>query len=130
MKPRTQARALLRRANLEYLIYRPDAADTTPWEFPGAALEVREQPETALRRACRDLLGIEIEIQIGQPPFIHNFGTHSVVFRYYVCALRSGRLAATPPAECRWVQLQQLRDYVFDAPTQQVVDWLLAGPQP
>ncbi len=125
----TEARALIERQRREYLIARPGGGEDTPWEFPGGRIAAQESPEAGLRRLCRELLGIELEISLGQPPFVHNFGAHSVTYRYYVCAA-FGDAKTVGYAEIRWVALPQLRDYVFDRPTQQVVDWLLEGPKP
>jgi mutator protein MutT len=121
-----ESRALLERSGRELLIVKPRPQnDECPWEFPGGRLENRESPEAALRRILRDTLGIETELLQGQPPFVHNFGTHSITYRYYMCGIASGAICPADGSEVRWVKVGQLREYVFDAPTQQVVDWLL-----
>lgn len=121
-----ESRALLERPGRELLILKLHAArDDCPWEFPGGRLENRESPEAALRRLLRDTLGIDLELLQGQPPFIHNFGTYSVTYRYYMCGVARGTIRPAAGSETRWVKVGQLREYDFDAPTQQVVDWLL-----
>ncbi|MFO0839963.1 MAG: NUDIX domain-containing protein [Phycisphaerae bacterium] len=120
----TESRALIQGAQA-YLIILPDASPETPWAFPGGRITRHESPEHGLRRVLRDLIGVEIEFHVGQPPFVHNFGSHSVTYRYYQCSIRSGQPQARACAELRWVIAGQLRDYTFDQPTQQVVDWLL-----
>lgn len=123
-----ESRALIEGKRHEFLILKPRSQDDDcPWEFPGGRVERRESPEAALRRLLRDICGVEVELRIGQPPFVHNYGSHSITFRYYICSIAKG--TPTPPqgADIRWVQLGQLRDYHFDVPTQQVVDWMLAG---
>lgn len=122
----TESRALLERPGAELLIIKPQPADADcPWEFPGGRLESRESPEAALRRLLREALGIELELHQGQPPFVHNFGTHSITYRYYMCSIARGTLQQPPGSELRWVKVGQLREYDFDPATQQVVDWLL-----
>jgi len=122
----TEARAIFENAAGETLIVRASGeADATPWEFPGGKLQGQESPETALRRLCRDLLGVAVEFVRGQPPFVHNFGTHTVTYRYYHCRVAKGQPQPRGVAELRWIRPGQLREYVFDRPTQQVVDWLL-----
>ncbi|MBI5863491.1 MAG: NUDIX domain-containing protein [Planctomycetes bacterium] len=119
-------RALIERGEREMLILKPRAVDDDcPWEFPGGRAERRESPEAALRRIFRALFQAELELLQGQPPFVHNFGDHSVTYRYYICGIRIPNVAAPAGSELRWVRVGQLRDYHFDAPTQQVVDWLL-----
>ncbi len=125
-----ESRALLRQGVNTYLIVLPSTDPGTLWEFPGGPVERHESPETALRRLLRSQVGVEIDFFVGQPPFAHNFGTHAVTYRYYICGVRSGVAGPRECAETRWVLLGQLRDYSFDAPTQQVVDWLLEGDGP
>src|SRR5262245_14703316 len=121
----TESRALLERPGRELLILKPRLDDPEcPWEFPGGRLENRESPEAALRRIFRESLGVELELLQGQPPFIHNFGDHSVTYRYYMCTVARGTLRQPPGSEMRWVKVGQLCEYDFDRPTQQVVEWL------
>lgn len=120
-----ESRAIINRGRHTKLIVRPVGADEGPWEFPGGRLMPHESPEGGLRRLCRAALGVELEIAIGQPPFVHHFGSHSVTYRYYLCSIPRGEPLPLACAEIRWVATPQLRDYVFDAPTQHVVDWLL-----
>lgn len=123
-----ESRALLERPGPELLIVKPRAnAEDCAWEFPGGRLENRESPEAALRRSLLDTLGIEVDLLQGQPPFVHNFGTHSITYRYYMCSVARGAVRVPGGAEVRWVRPGQLREYHFDAPTQQVVDWLLGS---
>lgn len=124
----TESRTVLQNEANETLIIRPTDVADAPWEFPGGRIEPRESPETGLRRLCRDRLGIELEFVLGQPPFEYNFGTHTVTYRYYFCRLGRGRVRASGGTETRWVRTGQLREYLFDAPTSQVVEWLLANP--
>jgi ADP-ribose pyrophosphatase YjhB (NUDIX family) len=126
----TEARGLIARGRSQYLIVRMRGEEGCPWEFPGGKIRHSESPEAALRRHCRGLLGIEIELLIGQPPFVFNFGSHTIRFRYYVCNVAREEPLPQGVADVRWVNRGQLRDYCFDAPGQQVVDWLLEeGPQ-
>jgi len=126
-----EARALVQRNRREYLIFKPRSDEDCPWEFPGGAIHGSESPEASLRRICRDKLGIELEIVLGQPPFAYRFGTHEVTYRYYLCSVRRGEVFPRGEGEARWVLAGQLRDYVFSAPTQDVVDWLIEelGPK-
>lgn len=121
-----ESRALIERNDREFLIFKlRNSDDDCAWEFPGGRVERRESPEAALRRILRSICGIEVELRIGQPPFVHNYGGHSITFRYYLCGIGKGTPSVPAPAELRWVKLGQLRDYHFDVPTQQVVDWML-----
>ncbi|MGE0479862.1 MAG: NUDIX domain-containing protein [Phycisphaerae bacterium] len=124
----TEARALLERGR-ERLIVRT-AGEAATWAFPGGRLMPRESPETALRRICREALGVEIELLLGQPPFEHQFGDHRVIYRYYECRVRAGEARPPPGGELRWVLTEQLREYDFDAAAHAVVSWLLHSDRP
>lgn len=126
----TEARALLRRGADEFLILKTTDDPSAFYEFPGGRLAERESPEGALRRWCSDQLGVSLNFQIGQPPFQYSFGTYTVTYRYYICTMRSGDASTVNCHDLRWVARPQLREYIFDAPTQQVVDWLVAEPLP
>ena len=120
-----EARALISHRREGYLIVRPLGEPDAPWEFPGGTAAERESPEAALRRCCRAQIGVELEIVVGQPPFAHETEAGTTLYRYYVCGVLSGEPRALSCRDTRWVMTPQLRDYVFSAPTQQVVDWLL-----
>jgi mutator protein MutT len=124
-----ETRGLVQRQRLEYLIVRAAGPEQSAWEFPGGRVERRESPEAALRRICQATLGIEIEVHVGQPPFLYNFGTHSITYRYHSCGLVGGELVAAPGLEARWILVGQLREYLFEPAVQQVVDWLLEQPE-
>ena len=121
----TESRALIQRPGEHYLIVRPTNDEECPWEFPGGPLRANESPEAGLRRICRDVLGVPIEISQGQPPVAYSFGTHTVTYRYYLCGVLKGEAAALGVAELRWVLRKQLVEYVFAEPMRQVVEWLL-----
>lgn len=123
------ARAVLERNSGEHLILRPSSDASEPhWEFPGGALKANESPESALRRACEALLGVGVDIRVGQPPFVFHYGSHAVTYRYYFGSC-VGAPAALGCREIRWVLAGQMRDYVFEPASQQVVDWLLESPR-
>lgn len=126
----TDSRALILRNGREFLLLRPNSNEGTVWEFPGGRAEPRESPEAALRRHCKRMLGVEVNFVLGQPPFVYDFGTHRVAYRFYECSMAGGEPKARDGMEIRWIQSQQMRDYVFDPPTQQVVEWLLGDGKP
>jgi 8-oxo-dGTP diphosphatase len=123
-RDQTDARGMIQRAGREYLIVRRAHDPDAPWEFPGGPLEANESPEAALRRWCRSLLHIELEIILGQPPFVYGPGAQRVTYRFYLCHIASGEPEPAGVGELRWVLGAQLRDYVFAPAMQQVVDWI------
>ncbi len=127
-----ETRALIRNARRELAIIRPApgqaALDDGAWQFPGGRAEPGESPEAALRRKCRDQLAVELDLHVGHPPFRYNAGTRTLMFRYYVAVLAHGEATPRGCTELRWALPQQLREYHFDVPTQQVIDWILKDP--
>lgn len=121
------SRALIEAPPGVYLILRPAPGDETPWEFPGGRNRPEESPEAALRRICREQVGADLEIVIGQPPFEYQYDAQRVWFRYYLCGIRAGEPQPRGCAEIRQVALGQMVEYHFEPAAQQVVNWLLAG---
>lgn len=122
----TDSRALILRGRRRLTLIVRTAADAeSVWEFPGGRIGGRDSPEAGLRRLVRAQLGVELELVVGQPPFEYSFGTHVVVYRYYLCGLLQGEPQPLGCAEVRWVLTGQLCEYMFDPPTYQVVQWLI-----
>ena len=123
----TEARGLIRRPPRDYLIVKPERDPQRPWEFPGGRVGARAAPEDVLRLVCRARLGIELDELVSQPAFDYRFGTHTVRYRYYVCRVRRDEATPQGYAELRWVSVAQLREYVFDAPSHEVVGRLVTA---
>jgi ADP-ribose pyrophosphatase YjhB (NUDIX family) len=97
------------------------------WQFPRGLAEPGESAEEAMRRIAREQLAVEVEIVIGQPPLVQVVEGRELEMRYFFCGVAAGEPGATYYAELRWTPKLQLREYEFDPPSAQVVDWLLAG---
>jgi ADP-ribose pyrophosphatase YjhB (NUDIX family) len=110
----------------EVLIGRTSAdADAPQWEFPTETVSGDQAPEAAARRAAREKVSLAIEIDTGQPPFEHEFDDRIVTYRYFLAGVIKGTAKPIGYEEVRWIQKGQLREYLYDAPTQTVVNWLL-----
>ena len=79
-----------------------------------------------VRRVAEELLGITVEVIVGQPPIPGQVDGQTVEFRYFFCGMISGEAKSESFAELRWVSLSHLREYDFDAASKPVVDWILA----
>lgn len=120
----TFASAIIRRKN-EFLIVRPHGqGERTRWAFPTGAVAPEESPEAACRRVCSDGLGLQVVIDVGQPPLQEQVGDRTVIHRYFFCHIESGEMLNRSFAEARWVHLRQLPDYEYDPVTQIVMEWL------
>lgn len=101
------------------------ADGTALWFFPRAPANPGESPEAAMRRVAQELLGIEIEIVVGQPPLVEQVDGVSAELRYFFCGVILGEPQAREGGELRWVPKAHLREYEFDPPSRIVAEWLL-----
>jgi ADP-ribose pyrophosphatase YjhB (NUDIX family) len=97
----------------------------TEWMFPRGPVHADESPEAAMRRLARDVLGITVEIVIGEAPVRAVIAGRDVQLRCFLCGVVDGEAASSIYAELRWVLKPRLREYEFDAVTRPIVDWLL-----
>ena len=104
-----------------------DEAQPRHWQFPRGLILPKETPETSMRRIMDQLLGVEVEIVIGQPPIEGSVNGERVLMRYFFCGLLSGEPAAGDFEEIRWVHRIHLSEYDFDEASQPVTQWLLDG---
>ncbi|GMU24307.1 MAG: hypothetical protein AMXMBFR13_43810 [Phycisphaerae bacterium] len=95
------------------------------WSFPGGPVERGEAPESALRRALDSLLGLNVDILVGQPPFDQPWDEVMTRWRFFFCEGAARDVHNKHFAEVRWVPVQSLREYEFEPVSQQVVDWIL-----
>lgn len=97
------------------------------WCFPRGLAEPNESPEAALRRIVRTQLGLEVEVEVGQPPLVEPIEGRETELRYFFCGVAGGEADPGPYAEMRWVSRGHLREYEFDGASQPVVEWLLSS---
>ncbi|MEU6861179.1 (deoxy)nucleoside triphosphate pyrophosphohydrolase [Glycomyces sp. NPDC046736] len=85
--------------------YPPELAGL--WEFPGGKVEPDETEEVALRRECREELGVEIEVGErvgGDLPTMNG----RYLLRVYLASIVSGEPKPTEHAELRWLEADAL----------------------
>lgn len=121
------AAGILERYDHHVLIALPKHDDIEPrrWLFPRGTILDKEIPETAVRRIMGQLLGVEIEIVIGQPPILERVDGERVEIRYFFCGLVSGEPSPGDFEEIRWVHRIHLSEYDFDEASLAVTQWLL-----
>ena len=126
-KSNLEVRALIRNERGEVLIVRNEAGPTGVWGFPGGKLRTGEPTEAGLQRLCRDQYDLDVALDGGGVECTYSIGFRTVRYRYLACALQDDAARPGGCAEDRWVLRPQLREYFFDAPTQYVVDEVLAN---
>lgn len=126
--PPMEARAVIERVN-DVLLVRAGRDEAYPgvWTFPGGPVPTGGSPEIALRSHLRKRLGVQVELFVGQPPFLFDVQGTTVMFRYYVCGILAGEPHAKHWPEYQWVPKARLSEFDFDPHAKQVADWLMEG---
>ncbi|THV43223.1 (deoxy)nucleoside triphosphate pyrophosphohydrolase [Glycomyces buryatensis] len=85
--------------------YPPEMAGQ--WEFPGGKVEPGETETEALRRECREELGVEIEVGERFGGDLSTTGGRFLV-RVYLARILSGEPEAREHADLRWLAADDL----------------------
>jgi 8-oxo-dGTP diphosphatase len=95
------------------------------WEFPGGKVEPGESEPDALRRECREELGVDVEVaeRIG-PDLVAAGGRYLV--RIYRAELLGGEPVPHEHSELRWLAADELDDVPWLPGNRPVVDCLPA----
>jgi len=99
------------------------------WQFPRGPVQDDESPEGGIRRFCREQIGLEVEVVVGQPPLLFEIDGQECEVRYFFCGIISGEARPGLFQEIRWVSHAHLREYDFDPASQPIVDWVLEEKQ-
>src|SRR5262245_19134401 len=90
----------------------PGVALAGLWEFPGGKIEVRESPEAAAVRECREETGLAIEPLFRYPDHVQAYDHGQVALHFIACRLLPGT-ALSPHAPFCWVAREQLSSFEF-----------------
>src|SRR5262245_3701262 len=118
MKPRIQipryVAGIVEDAHDQYLIALPQTDSSERlWQFPRALARADESAEAAMRRVASELLGLTVEVIVGQPPIQGSIDGQLFEFRYFFCGVLSGEAKSSSLAELRWVPHSHLLEYDF-----------------
>jgi 8-oxo-dGTP diphosphatase len=83
------------------------------WEFPGGKLEENESPQDCLRRELLEEMSIDIIPYKYFGVNDHYYDTVHIRLIAYKATFVSGTIKLVDHDEYRWVQLNELADYIF-----------------
>jgi len=78
------------------------------WEFPGGKLEAGEEMADALRRECREELGIAIAVGEQLAHARYRYPDRGVALYLFRCTLLAGDPRPCQAAEVRWAPIAEL----------------------
>lgn len=115
----------------KYLIARRPAhkARGLLWEFVGGKTEAGETREQALKRECREELGIGVRIRDVFAQVTHRYPDLAVRLTLFHAEIEEGEPQPLEHAEIRWVAAEQLPEYDF-CPADEEIIQKLAGAKP
>lgn len=91
------------------------------WEFPGGKLEAGESSAEALRRECREELGIEVEAHRPLIRVRHHYDDLQVLLDVQLVSAYAGTPAGLEGQPLAWVQPTALADYPLPAADRPIV---------
>jgi 8-oxo-dGTP diphosphatase len=106
--------ALIRRDDQVLICQRPAHKKRgLKWEFPGGKVEPGETPQAALRRECREELGVDILVGEKRFELIHRYPDLTVRLMVFDTRLLSGEPACREHAQILWERVDRLSAYPF-----------------
>ncbi|MCK6463975.1 MAG: NUDIX domain-containing protein [Phycisphaerae bacterium] len=124
----TRVIGLIQRFDNAYLVCRAAGDPTAPWTFPTGETTPGESCEAAMRRCGESLLGMRLEIDVGQPPIAAVLEGRPVTLRYFFCGVLGERPPQPPRVEHRWVRKDELLTLPVDPLHADVIRWLAQQP--
>ena len=108
------AAALIWRGDTFMICQRPaHKARGLLWEFVGGKLEPGETGEEALRRECREELGIAVEPESVYMDVVHEYPDLTVHLTLYNAHIVSGEPQLLEHAAIRWIRRDQIDEQEF-----------------
>ena len=111
----TQVVAALIREGERFLIFQRPAHKTRGllWEFVGGKVEKGESKEEALRRECREELGVEVAVGDVFMEVVHDYPDMTVELTLFDAKIVSGTPQKLEHADIRSITVDEIDNYDF-----------------
>jgi len=83
------------------------------WEFAGGKVEPGEDRTDALRRECREELGITVDVGDLFLHVVHEYPDVTVPLYIYRCTITEGEPKMLEHADLRWITPEEIDEYEF-----------------
>jgi mutator protein MutT len=97
------------------------------WEFPGGKIEDGESPVEALKREIYEELGIHINVKEKVLEWSYEYPFGKVDFIAYNSEPNGGKLVLMEHMDSKWVNIHELKDFVWVPADVTLVDELVGG---
>ena len=98
------------------------------WEFPGGKIELEESDVNAMIRELKEELGINAFVEQKVMQYVHKYKNTLYDISFFEINLFKGEVKMNVHDELKWVDLSNLKDYVFISGDLLFIDKLLNNP--
>ncbi len=95
------------------------------WEFPGGKIEPGESPEYALKRECREELGIEITVDGLFYEVNHTYPDLTIHLRLYSASILRGPVQKLEHNDIRFIFPSSISEYEFCPADKEILQEIL-----
>jgi 8-oxo-dGTP diphosphatase len=95
------------------------------WEFPGGRVHEHEDDQSALKRALRTRIGVDVEVGEMLLEVEHKYTDYTVTLAVYRATIGEQEPWPERVAAVAWVSPEEFENYPFPAADQSTIDQLL-----
>ena len=98
------------------------------WEFPGGKIELEESDINAIIRELKEELGINAIVEQKVMQYVHKYKNTLYDISFFEINSFNGEVKMNVHDEIKWIDLSNLKDYVFISGDLLFIDKLLNNP--